>query len=93
MKTIIWPVYIDSEKTKKEGRRISKKDAVSSPKLREISNAAKKLNLNPEVENNKSYSRSWWESQGRVSVDKNISKRELLVKISNMIKGMRSWSI
>ena len=90
MKTIIWPVYIDSEKTKKEGRRISKKDAVPSPKLREISNAAKKLNLNPEVENNKSYSRSWWESQGRVSVDKNISKRELLVKISNMIKGMRS---
>lgn len=90
MKTIIWPVYIDSEKTKKDGRRISKKDAVPSPKLREISAASKKLNLNPEVENNKSYSRSWWESPGRVSVDKNIPKRELLVKISNMIKGMRS---
>lgn len=90
MKTIIWPVYIDSEKSKKEGRRISKKDAVSAPKLREISNAAKKLNLNPEVENNKSYSRSWWESSGRVSVDKNIPKRELLLKLSNMIKGMRS---
>jgi signal recognition particle subunit SRP19 len=90
MKTIIWPVYIDSGKTKKDGRRISKKDAVTSPKLREISNAAKKLNLNPEVENNKFYSRSWWESSGRVSVDKNIPKRELLIKISNMIKGMRS---
>ena len=90
MKTIIWPVYIDSKKTKKEGRRISKENAVPSPKLREISNAAKKLNLNPEVENDKSYSRSWWESSGRVSVDKNISKREILVKISNMIKGTRS---
>lgn len=90
MKTIIWPVYIDSEKSKKEGRKISKKNAVSAPKLREISNAAKKLNLNPEVENNKSYSRSWWETSGRVSVDKNIPKRELLLKISNMIKGMRS---
>ena len=89
MKTIIWPVYIDSKKTKKEGRRISKENAVPSPKLREISNAAKKLNLNPEVENDKSYSRSWWESSGRVSVDKNISKREILVKISNMIKGTR----
>lgn len=90
MKTIIWPVYIDSKKTKKEGRRISKENAVPSPKLREISNAAKKLKLNPEVEKNKSYSRSWWESSGRVSVDKNISKMEILVKISNMIKGMRS---
>ncbi|MGB9936852.1 MAG: signal recognition particle subunit SRP19/SEC65 family protein [Methanobacterium sp.] len=90
MKTIIWPVYIDSEKTKKEGRRISKNDAVPSPKLREISNAAKKLQLSPEVENDKSYSRSWWENSGRISVDKNIPKRELLIKISNMIKGMRS---
>lgn len=92
MKTIIWPAYIDSKKTKKEGRRISKEDAVPSPKLREISNACRKLDLNPEVENNKSYSRSWWESSGRVSVDKNIPKRELLLKISNMIKGSRSKS-
>ena len=90
MKIIIWPAYIDSKKTKKEGRRISKKRAVSSPKLREITNAAKKLNLNPETENNKSYSRSWWESSGRVSVDKNMSKKETLLKISNIIKGMRS---
>lgn len=90
MRTIIWPVYIDSEKTKKEGRRISKKNAVPSPKLREISNAAKKLQLNPEVENGKAYSRSWWENSGRVTVDKNIPKMEILIKISNMIKGMRS---
>ncbi|WP_414468629.1 signal recognition particle protein Srp19 [Methanobacterium sp. ACI-7] len=90
MKTIIWPVYIDSEKTKSEGRRISRENAVPFPKLREISNAAKKLQLNPEIENDKSYSRSWWENSGRVSVDKNIPKRELLIKISNMIKGMRS---
>jgi len=90
MKTIIWPVYIDSKKTKKEGRRISKEDAVSSPKLREISKAAEKLHLNPEVEKYKSYSRSWWESSGRVIVDKSNTKRETLIKISNMIKGMRS---
>lgn len=90
MRTIIWPVYIDSEKTKKEGRRVSKENAVPSPKLREISNAARKLQLNPEVENTKSYSRSWWENSGRVIVDKSLPKREILVKISNMIKGMRS---
>ena len=90
MKIIVWPVYIDSKKTKKEGRRISLKEAVSSPKLSEISTAARKLKLNPEVENNKSYSRSWWESSGRVSIDKNMSKKEILVKISNLIKGMRT---
>lgn len=89
MKTIIWPAYIDSKKTQKEGRKISRKNAVSSPKLREISRAAGKLGLNPELENNKSYSKSWWESSGRVIVDKKTPKMELLLKISNMIKGFR----
>jgi signal recognition particle subunit SRP19 len=89
MKAIIWPVYIDSKKTKHEGRKIPIQDAVSSPKLREISRAAEKLGLNPEVEKNKSYSRSWWELSGRVAVDKNQSKREILIKISKMIKGTR----
>jgi len=90
MKTTIWPVYIDSKKTKKEGRRISKENAVSSPKLREITKAAEKLHLNPEVEKYKSYSRSWWESSGRISLDKNMPKGEMLKKISNRIKGSRS---
>ena len=87
MKAIIWPVYIDSKKTKHEGRKIPLEDAVSTPKLREISRAAEKLGLNPEVEKNKSYSRSWWEASGRVTVDKTMPKREILIKISKIIKG------
>jgi signal recognition particle subunit SRP19 len=90
MKAIIWPVYIDSKKTKHEGRKISIENSVSSPKLREITKAAKKLGLNPEVEKNKSYSKSWWEASGRVKVDKPMSKREIMIKISNIIKGSRN---
>ena len=89
MKAIIWPVYIDSKKTKHDGRRIPMVDAVSSPKLREISKAAAKLGLNPEVEKTKSYSRSWWEISGRVAVDKTMPKREILIKISKLIQGNR----
>lgn len=89
MRATIWPVYIDSEKTKHEGRKVSLEHAISTPKLREISRAAKKLGLNPEVEKNKSYSRSWWESSGRVTVDKTMPKREILMKISNIIRGYR----
>jgi len=90
MKAVIWPVYIDSKKSKHEGRKISLEHAVSTPKLREISRAAAKLGLNPEVEKNKSFSRSWWETSGRVIVDKNMPKREILIKISNIIKGYRN---
>ena len=87
MKAIVWPVYIDSKKTKHDGRRIPMVDAVSSPKLREISKAAAKLGLNPEVEKTKSYSRSWWEISGMVSVDKTMPKRDILIKISKIIQG------
>ena len=89
MRATIWPVYIDSKKTKHEGRKVSLEHAISTPKLREISRAAKKLGLNPEVEKNKSYSKSWWESSGRVTVDKTMPKREILMKLGNIIRGYR----
>ncbi|HHT18189.1 MAG: signal recognition particle protein Srp19 [Euryarchaeota archaeon] len=89
-RTIIWPSYIDSNKTKSEGRKISKKQAVNTPKIREITQAAKKLGLNPSVEKYKSYPPSWWEGSGRVIVDKKMSKTEVLIKISNLINGSRA---
>ncbi len=89
-RSIIWPDYIDSKKTRSEGRKISKESAVNSPKIREITQAAKKLGLNPSVEKYKSYPPSWWEGSGRVIVDKKMRKQEVLLKISNLIKGSRT---
>lgn len=89
-RTIIWPAYIDSEKTKSEGRKIAKTQAVNTPKIREMTQAAKKLGLNPSVEKYKSYPASWWEGSGRIIIDRKMSKVEALIKISNMIKGARS---
>ena len=90
MKTIIWPVYIDSTRTKKEGRKISSEDAVSSPSLSEISRAARKLNLSPETDSKKSFPGLWFESSGRVTVERNdLSKKEVLLKISHTIQGSR----
>jgi signal recognition particle subunit SRP19 len=89
-RTVIWPSYLDSKKTKSEGRKIPKKQSVSTPKIREITQAAKKLGLNPSVEKYKSYPASWWEGSGRVIVDKKMSKREVLLKISNLINGSRT---
>ncbi|EKQ50634.1 MAG: signal recognition particle 19 kDa protein [Methanobacterium sp. Maddingley MBC34] len=88
-RTIIWPAYIDSAKSKSEGRKIPKKQSVNSPKIREITQAAKKLRLNPSVEKYKSYPSSWWEGSGRIIVDNKMSKREVLIKLSNLINGSR----
>ncbi|MCL2157455.1 MAG: signal recognition particle protein Srp19 [Methanobrevibacter sp.] len=90
METMVWPVYIDSKKSRSEGRKINKEFAVSGPKLTEISRAARKLNLNPKVEDDKSYPGSWWDNSGRVIVEReDISKNEILVKISETIKTLR----
>jgi signal recognition particle subunit SRP19 len=89
-KNIIWPAYLDAKKSQREGRKIPIIQAVSTPKLREIKHAAEKLGLNPYTEKGKSYPKSWWEHSGRVMVDKKFSKRETILKISNLIKSSRS---
>lgn len=90
MDTIVWPSYIDSKRSRKEGRKINKSDAVSDPKLTEISRAARKLNLNPKTEDDKAYPRFWWEDSGRIIIEReNISKNEVLINISETIKRFR----
>lgn len=91
IKIIVWPVYIDSERSLKEGRKISKENSVKSPKIGEISRAARKLDFNPITESDKKYPGLWYESSGRIiiEVDEGISKREALKLISEQIKSSR----
>ena len=90
MDTIVWPTYINSKRSRKEGRKINKSDAVSDPKLTEISRAARKLDLNPKTEDDKYYPGFWWEDSGRIIIEReNISKNKALAEISQTIKSLR----
>ncbi len=90
METIIWPAYLDAKKTKKEGRKIPKKYAIESPTLNEIQKAAEKLKFKARIESDKAYPPSWWEHSGRVIIEQeDLKKRELLSRISKMIKASR----
>ncbi len=60
-KLVIWPAYIDQTKSRSSGRIISRKNAIKEPHLNEIKEAARQLGLNPEVEPEKAYPKSWWE--------------------------------
>ncbi|MEE1117587.1 signal recognition particle subunit SRP19/SEC65 family protein [Methanosphaera sp.] len=87
METIVWPVYINSNHSRKEGRRLSLEESVDEPKIREISQALRRLKLQYTVEHDKSFPGSWWEKSGRVVVTHEYeTKLELLRKISNTIK-------
>ncbi|WP_297898679.1 signal recognition particle subunit SRP19/SEC65 family protein [Methanobrevibacter sp.] len=90
METIIWPAYIDSSKSRSDGRKISKDDAISHPKLTEIARAARKLGLSPKTEDDKSYPKFWWDDTGRIIIEREeVSKNKILVDISQSIKSLR----
>ncbi len=86
---VIWPAYLDKERTRAEGRIISKKSAVSKPEFDEIVKAAQNLGFSPVPETDKSYPRSWWEKSGRVMINNTDAKNDSVRKIAAEIKKIR----
>lgn len=92
-KLVIWPAYIDQTKSRSNGRIISRKNAIKEPHLNEIKEAAKQLGLNPEVEPEKAYPKSWWEVSGRVLIDDKGPKSVIAKQIALAIKKMRGQEV
>ncbi len=91
-KSIIWPAYFDSAKTRKEGRRVPKDSAVQSPKSIEIQEAATKLGLENELVPDVGYSKTPWLKTGMLLVEKKVSKEQLIRRISKQLLKIRSGS-
>jgi signal recognition particle subunit SRP19 len=92
-KFIIWPVYFDSGKTRKEGRRVPKNMAVVSPKILEIKEAADKLGLENEVNLEAHFPKMPWTKSGMLLVEKREAKEEIiqdLAKHLQKIKGQQT---
>jgi signal recognition particle subunit SRP19 len=92
-KYVVWPNYLDSTKTRREGRRVPQKIAVESPKLQEIEEAAKILGLTPTINPNAAYPRARWEKKGYALIDKKNSKLSNLKKIAEKIHDLRKSKI
>ena len=88
-KIVVWPVYIDSSKTRREGRRIPVSLGIGSSKLSELVEAAEKLGLEPEPIHEAAHPRTWWNKTGYLLVKKKMRRRELLAKLSSMIAEIR----
>ena len=86
----IWPQYINKNLTLNEGRKISKEDAVKDPTLSDIERAAKRLGLKYSVQKDVAYPGKWYEKSGRLLVEWEGRKLELLREVSAEIKNMRN---
>lgn len=86
---MIWPIYLDAEKSLSQGRKISMEYAIKEPRLKEIVNAARRLQYNFYAEEYKAYPGEWYNKSGRISITSEESKKEILIKLSNEIKQIR----
>jgi signal recognition particle subunit SRP19 len=89
-KAIIWPAYFDSNKTRKQGRRVSRELAVQSPRIIEIEEAARSLGLEHELVLEKGYSRTPWFKGGMLLVRKKEPKEQLIKKIAKQLIKARN---
>ena len=85
----IWPQYLNKDLSLSEGRKISKDDAVANPTVNDIEKALKRLGLEYELQKEFSYPGKWYEKSGRVLVEWDKTKLELIREISLKIKEFK----
>ena len=89
-KAIIWPVYFDCNKTRKDGRRVPKTIAVQSPKILEIKEAADKLSLENEMNVEAHFPKAPWVKSGMLLVEKNEPKEKIIQKLAKQLMKIKS---
>ena len=85
----IWPQYLNKNLSLKEGRKIAKEYAVKDPSLNDIERALKRLGLTHSVQKEFSYPGKWYDKSGRILVEWENTKLELLNEVSLKIKEIR----
>jgi signal recognition particle subunit SRP19 len=89
-KAIIWPIYFDANKTRRNGRRVAKNLAVQSPKIDEIKVAVDKLGLKNEVRLEAHFPRIPWAKTGMLLVEKREAKEKIILKIAKQLLKLKN---
>jgi len=86
---VIWPVYFDAGRTRKEGRRVPKDIALKKPSVEWIMLAARELDLPAQIDPEASHPSAWWKKNGRVLVEKDeLEKGEVLKSLALKMKEL-----
>ena len=86
---IIWPVDIDSTKSRDQGRKLPVSRAIKQPNLREIVQAATILGYGPEPTEKMAKPGHHWEKVGYVTIKKAAPKGTMLKSIAGEIVKIR----
>ena len=90
VENVIWPAYLDANRTRSEGRRVSQDLAVEEPTVDEIAKAVQQIGYDATIERDKTYSREPWADRGRVVVrGADDSKNDLVQAVAAYVVAMR----
>ncbi len=91
VENIIWPAYLDADRTRSEGRRVPLSMAVSEPTVEEIAKAVQQVGYDAVIQREKSYSRDPLESTGCVAVQNadDAGKSDLLQAVAAYVQVLR----
>lgn len=85
----VWPQYLDKNLSLNEGRKVSKELTVKEPTIAEIERALKRMGLKYSTQKERSYPGKWYDQSGRILVEWEGKKLELLKEIGLKLKEIR----
>jgi signal recognition particle subunit SRP19 len=84
---VLWPAYFDRERSRDAGRRVPEALAVKGPDAPWVENAARKLGLEPVLEEKAIHPSIPYEKVGRVLVAKKGSKEQVLRQVAERMRA------
>ncbi|MDR9430348.1 MAG: signal recognition particle subunit SRP19 [Natronomonas sp.] len=90
VENVIWPAYLDAERSRSEGRRVPLDLAVSEPTVDEIASAVQQVGYDAVIDRDRTYPREY-EPRGRVVVKgaDDASKSDLLGAVAAYVAALR----
>ena len=84
----LYPCYFNAELTRDKWRRLAKDIAVPSPNLAQVARAAKQCGFTVlDEERDVAHPAHWFSKEGRLRVEYEGSKEELLEKVAHKLSG------
>jgi len=87
---VLWPHYFDAELSRASGRRVGEAIAVKRPDAQFVETAAKRLHLDPELEDKAAHPSVPYERSGRVLVSKKGSKEAVIKLVAAKMHEMQA---
>jgi signal recognition particle subunit SRP19 len=90
VENVIWPAYLDAAKSRAEGRRVPRDEAIEDPTVDEIASAVQQVGYDAVIDRDATYPREY-EPRGRVVVRgaDDASKTDLVQAVAAYVTILR----